>query len=300
MTIAPIALFTYNRPSHLKRTVSNLQKAKFADQSHLVVFSDGPKEDSADVDAVESVRQYLASLKEGFKSITVIDRVRNLGLSGNVIDGVSTVLRDNAAVIVLEDDITVSPDFIVVMNDLLNQYRDNFNVGSISGYMYPVEIPVEADDFFLLPRASSWGWATWHDRWKDVDWSVTDYQDFVKNSSEKEKFNTGGDDLTPMLIKWKAGLNDSWAVRWCYHHMKKEMYCLFPKKNMVLNHGNDGSGTHSPRTGKFNSSLSEYSYTTIPKDPKVNSEIVSNLQAFFKLSLQRKFINTLIFWTKNL
>ena len=39
MTPAPIALFTYNRPYHTRKTVESLQKNKLSAQSDLIIFS---------------------------------------------------------------------------------------------------------------------------------------------------------------------------------------------------------------------------------------------------------------------
>ena len=55
MTLAPIALFTYNRLAHTRRTIEALQKNEFAAQTELYVFSDGPKA-AADAPEVEAVR----------------------------------------------------------------------------------------------------------------------------------------------------------------------------------------------------------------------------------------------------
>ena len=44
MKPAPIALFTYNRPYHTRKTVEALQKNKLSAESDLIVFSDGPKD----------------------------------------------------------------------------------------------------------------------------------------------------------------------------------------------------------------------------------------------------------------
>ena len=54
--LAPIALFVYNRPDHMRRTLSYLQKNELAAESRLFIFSDGAKTD-ADEDKVEQIRQ---------------------------------------------------------------------------------------------------------------------------------------------------------------------------------------------------------------------------------------------------
>jgi len=40
-SLAPIALFVYNRPDHARRTIGYLKKNLLAEDSRLFVFSDG-------------------------------------------------------------------------------------------------------------------------------------------------------------------------------------------------------------------------------------------------------------------
>ena len=42
-TLAPIAVFAFNRPDHLRRTLSALSKNIDAEASHLHLFVDGPR-----------------------------------------------------------------------------------------------------------------------------------------------------------------------------------------------------------------------------------------------------------------
>jgi len=57
---------------------------------------------------------------------------------------------------------------------------------------------MEADVYFTK-RASSWGWATWIDRWSGIDWTVKDYDYFERNRSLQNEFNKMGSDLSGML-----------------------------------------------------------------------------------------------------
>lgn len=52
ITLAPIALFVYNRPAHTRRTVEALSKNINADDHMLYFFSDAPKSKS-DIGKVE-------------------------------------------------------------------------------------------------------------------------------------------------------------------------------------------------------------------------------------------------------
>ncbi len=287
--LAPIVLFAYNRLVHLQQTVEALLKNPLADQSLLYIFSDAAKNDDAQ-EVVKQVRAYIHQIK-GFKEIIIEEQSSNLGLAPSVIKGVSTVLNQHQKAIILEDDMVCSQNFLQFMNDCLDFYQNQPEIFSISGYIYPIEVPpTYSDDVFIFPRASSWGWATWLDRWEKVDWDMKDFPSFIKNKRAQKDFNQGGEDLTPMLIKQHKNLISSWAVRWCYTHYIKQGYCLFPVKSKIHNIGTDKSGQHSPKTTKYDAQLSESSYK-LTKQLSPSPKIYQNLQEFFKLSLIRKTIN---------
>jgi len=290
--LAPIVLFVYNRPSHTQRTVESLQKCHLASDSELFIFSDAAR-NATDAVAVQQVREYIQTIY-GFKKSTITTRQNNLGLARSVIDGVTQVLHENGKAIVLEDDMVFAEDFLVFLNEALNTYQNHQTVFSISGYSYPILIPATySKDVYLLPRASSWGWATWADRWAKADWKVSDYQKFLHSKTMQREFAQGGKDLVYMLMRQQKGMINSWAVRWSYTLYKNQAYCLFPRKSKLQNIGNDRSGTHSPRTTRFETELSNAPLeldTNLQPDPI----IIKNLQKFFQPSLYREMINHIL------
>ena len=78
-TVAPIALFVYNRLWHTRQTVEALQGNRLAKESNLFIFSDAAKRPDA-APAVQQVREYVKTI-EGFRSVNLIERVKNFGLA---------------------------------------------------------------------------------------------------------------------------------------------------------------------------------------------------------------------------
>ena len=90
MTLAPIALFAYNRPIHLARSIAALAANKEASLCDLTIFCDGPKDGQAKNVAATHV---VARNASGFASINVVARPINLGLAASVSSGVTAILE---------------------------------------------------------------------------------------------------------------------------------------------------------------------------------------------------------------
>ncbi|MFC4802576.1 glycosyltransferase family 2 protein [Neobacillus sp. GCM10023253] len=255
--LSPVIVFVYNRLEHTKETIEALAKNSIADETEIYIFSDAPKDKKSEK-KVTLIREYLDSLGERklFKSVKVFKAESNNGLAKSVILGVSQIINEYGKVIVVEDDLVSSADFLQFMNDALDYYEANKNIWSISGYNIPIEIPNDyKSEVYLSYRGCSWGWATWKDRWENVDWNVSDYHVFKKNKDLRRRFGRGGRDLSFMLDLQMQGKIDSWAIRWCYTQSKLDMFTVYPVVSRIKNIGLDGTGTHSGMTSHYDSAL---------------------------------------------
>ena len=115
--LSPVVVFAYNRPHHLQSTMDALNDNKLAGESELFVFVDGAKNEQ-DREKVEETRKVLRDFeaKSRFKSVEITASDKNKGLANSVISGVTKVLEKYESVIVLEDDLVVSTDFLQYMN----------------------------------------------------------------------------------------------------------------------------------------------------------------------------------------
>lgn len=239
MTYAPIALFTYNRADKTKRVVESLLQNQEAKDSDLFIFSDGPKTE-AKAAGVEENRKYIHTIS-GFKNITIIERDKNWGLANSLIAGITDVINQYDKVIVVEDDLILSPYFLKFMNDGLEKYEDDDRVGTICGYVFPFQKSLP--DTFFLYFMHPWGWATWKRSWNLLDANTKRL--LRKMRFKTKKFNLGGNcGSYGNLYCQKVGLVDSWYIRFYASLFLNKKLNLFPGKTMVTNSGLDGSGTH--------------------------------------------------------
>jgi len=244
MNYAPICLFTYNRLAETKQTVEALKNNFLASDSDVIIFSDAAKNESS-VEKVQCVRDYLNTIT-GFKSVKIIERNKNHGLAKSIITGVNAVIETHGRVIVIEDDLITSKNFLSYMNKALDFYKQKSKIWSISGFSFPMSYPEAYDyDVAFGVRASSWGWATWADRWEKVDWNVSDYSLFQADKKAQKAFSQGGSDICKMLKEQMAGKINSWAIRFCYAQFRNNALDVYPKISKVENIGFSGEATHT-------------------------------------------------------
>lgn len=285
---APTVLFVYNRPDHTRKTLEALRENYMAADTNLFIFSDAAKSDTQK-DKVDEVRKIIYHFK-GFKTISIHEAEKNRGLANSVISGVTEIISKYGKVIVLEDDMLTSKKFLNFMNDALDFYKQDTSIWSISGYQFPFEIPPNyKKPVYTAYRSSSWGWATWKDRWDTIDWKIIDYKNYRYNLPKIMKFCKGGTDLDKMLRYQMNGKIDSWAIRWCYNQSMQNKYTIYPICSLVNSIGTDGSGTHcDPTSRRFGVKLAnnfEYSFehALLP-----DNEIMKRYRKIVNRSISRK------------
>ncbi len=159
MVLAPIALFTFKRPEHTRKSLESLALNPEFTGSPLFIYCDGARNET-EAAQVDETRKLVRSWPHPLK--TIIERDRNWGLANSIIDGVTQQCDEHGKVIVLEDDMVVTAYFLNYMNTALTKYQDDDRVISIHGYSFPIDGLPEA---FFIKGASCWGWATWKRGW---------------------------------------------------------------------------------------------------------------------------------------
>ncbi|HEX8547923.1 MAG TPA: hypothetical protein VF691_13235 [Cytophagaceae bacterium] len=248
---APIALFVYNRPEHTRKVLESLSENFLAESSVLYIFADGPKIDSG-TEALHQIQEVRRVIKSSlpFREVKVFEYSENRGLANSVINGINIVFDTYDRIIVLEDDLRLSPYFLTYMNNALDLYNSHKEVMHISGYWHPVKNTLP--ETFFLRFATSWGWATWKRSWSAFEPSASKL--LCKFTFDKKRvfdFNYTFN-FYRMLKKCHNKQNDSWAVRWYATVFLNDGLCLFPNLSYVDNVGHDNSGIHSQATNVFN------------------------------------------------
>jgi len=280
--LAPIAVFTYNRLDLLKILINSLKKNSLSKNSIIYIFSDKWK-NLSDKKKVMVVRNFINKIS-GFKKIIIILRNKNFGLAKNLISGINFVLKNNKKIIVLEDDLELSKNFLKYINNGLNIYKNNKKVASIHAWSLPINYKKSVPDFFFIRGADCWGWGTWKRAWKKFNPDGKELMNKIESQNLKKLFNFNNSfNYFKMLEDQVLQKNNSWAIRWHASMFLENMFTLYPKISLVKNNGTK-CGTHSNfDTLNLGKNFTQEKYKSIfKKQVKEDVVVIKQIQYFYK------------------
>lgn len=236
-----VVIFCYNRPRHLTRLYNTLNNLGISSRYCFHFFHDGPQ--------VEMTQEIQASISATESFVHAIENYEikinatNIGLALSIKNGLNSVFSVHQQAIILEDDIIPSAYFFNVMDFFLESEADNALIGSATGAnttKFPFFIK---KDFLLSKRHSSWGWATWANRWNEINWNYAE-NSFLTDKNLVKKVRTVSPDLVCYAKLQQERKIDSWATFMNIDFIRRDLLCIVPKYNSIENIGFDGSGTH--------------------------------------------------------
>jgi hypothetical protein len=281
MKQAPIILFTYKRLYTLQRCIASLQKCPESSETNLIIVCDFAAKES-DLEKVNAVRQFLPTIT-GFKDIEIIERDKNYGVDYNIIDGIQLMATRYENFIVVEDDLVVAPGFLRFLNVSLDFYAKNSEVLSVSGFSFVDKMPENyIYDGYFAKRTCPWGWATWSDKIKEVDWEIKDKNAFLLSGKVQNDFNEWGSDRSRMLINTLEGKIRAWDIRLDYHQFLHKSCTFYPITTKVENIG-FGSADASNTFG--------YNRFKTKFKPSVKDAIILPSSVLFNKIISKNFIS---------
>jgi hypothetical protein len=247
-------LFTYSRPEHTRSVLKALGNNDIAKETNVYAYTCEPKNDGHAA-KVDETKRVLAEYQNSdlFQNFEIVDFGKYMPLGPAMIAAVNDVISAHGRIIVVEDDIVTSKDFLSFMNDCLNYYETDKTVFSISGYSPDMpEIRGMTEDVYMVHRACPWGWGTWSSRWDSYDPYVKEYVNNILNREYRRSIAKWNTDL-PMTLDalfFEEGCMDkNWEQQFCFCQFVNRMNVVCPKLSKVRNIGFDGTGANPAPIG---------------------------------------------------
>ncbi len=276
-TTTAIVVVAYNRPKSLSRILKSIGRANYNTKNIPLVVS---------IDFSDS-NQKVVEVAENFKweygSKEIISHKENLGLRSHVIKcGDLTAKFD--AIIMLEDDLFVSPNFYKYSLSALQFSKNNPKIAGISLYDHPLNVhtkdvfrPLEDGfDNYYFQFASSWGQAWNKDQW-----------DIFKLWYASNQNLTSDPKIPQNVINWS---DKSWLKYFTIYLIKKNKYFLYPKISLSTNFsdagthvGSDSTAYQTPLNFKINES---YSFSSLEASKSIYDAFYENTLLHESIHLQ--------------
>lgn len=263
METTGILILACRRPKHLRNLILSLENNPNFRKFGLTIAIGKPKE-------AQHVEQYEEVIKvvEGFRQehkcdLLLSDEVRARCFIQN---SISECFKVYSQLIVLEDDLQVHPSFLEFMVTALEKFKKTNIVSQISGWAFSHQH--NSNEAYFSPMTSSWGWATWRDRWNEPHNDEENFEWLGANYRRIYRFNAS--ELYDCFGMVRAIIRDSydaWDPMWYLRQFRKERLSLVPPLPLVINRGFDGSGANF--TSRFMWSSEEVPHAFSPQMPEV-------------------------------
>ncbi len=234
MATPAIVIVAFNRPKALRRLLSSLTYASYPPAEIPLVIS----VDHQDSDSNRQVRQIAEDYEWRSGSKEVVISSSNLGLRRHVLQ-CGDLVGKYGAIIMLEDDLFVSPHFYEYAVAALTRFQQDVRVSGVSLYRHlsnpylkiPFEIAPEGFDNFFLQFPSSWGQAWTRGQWEKFrGW----YCDGNAVKMPKE--------IHPTVRNWPE---TSWLKHFLAYMVQTNTYFVYPSQSYTTNFSDSGTNVRT-------------------------------------------------------
>ena len=218
-----IVVIGYKNTVGMSRLLSSLSNAEYPlDNIKLII--------SIDYSGDNSVEKVAEDFKWNFGEKIIKAYDTNLGLRTHILKCGDYIKEYNLdALIALEDDIYVAPNFFVYSLQACKTYKDNSKIAGIALYKHEINLFAkhpfieykDDGDVFFIQYAMSWGQIWLKKQWEDF-----------KNWLEKEEWKNIDSYLIPDNIKqW----NNSWLKYHIMYCIAKNKFFVYPRVSLTTN-----------------------------------------------------------------
>jgi hypothetical protein len=215
-----IVVVAYNRAGSLSRLLSLLQVANYDHWVKLIISIDY----GGSQDVVETAQSF--HWQHGDKE--VICHSQNLGILKHIMT-CGDLTERFGSIIVLEDDLLVSPEFYRFSEAANSYYQDDPKIAGIGLYKNHHNVEVNApfrpiidkSDVLFVQYTCTWGQV----------WNKSQWRKFKHWYHNKEKLET--DTMMPRnILNWAS---DNWDKNFNYYLVEHDLYFVYPQVSLTTN-----------------------------------------------------------------
>lgn len=253
MVNTPVLYITFARPEYASQSFSAIKKAQ---PKKLYFYSNKARADKPDeVRRNEEVRSYINQIDWDCEVKTWF-REEYVDVFTSIHGAIDWIFEKEEAAIVIEEDVVTSLAFYDYMDQMINKYRDNDDIWIISGNNGCPEYSPANTKYFVTRVADIYGWASWSNIWKKVDWNMSSWTQKDAKKRLSRYFNDIGMSLFIIYhynqLYKRISQTDykPWDMLFNFSMRMGYGYCLTPYTNLAQDIGlygaNHKQGIESP------------------------------------------------------
>lgn len=263
----PVVFAIFNNPNTTKLVFEEIRKAK---PPKLLVIADGPRQNKPDeADKCAATRAVIEGVDWDCEVLKNYSDV-NLGCGKAVAGGIDWVFSIVEEAIILEHDCLPHPTFFRYCQELLERYRDDGRIMTISGDNFQFGRRRNEYSYYFSHFSHIWGWATWRRAWQNYDFTMKLWPEvrdgrwltdiFARMQAEidgsQSKFQVvSGMRATEywhdMFENTYAGKVDTWDYQLLFACLTQNRLNILPNVNLVSNIGFGPEATHTVNVNQF-------------------------------------------------
>jgi hypothetical protein len=244
LDIPPILFLVFNRPDVTKRVFDTIRLAR---PRQLFVAADGPRAGRiGEKEKCDEVREIVQNI-DWDCDLKTLFRDTNHGCRVGVSTAIDWFFSYVEEGVIIEDDCLPDNSFFKYCGDLLEKYRNDKRIMSISGDNYQFGRIRNQYSYYFSRYNHCWGWATWKRAWEYYDRDMSLWPEIRKQNSFKHALedNKSAKYWTKIFDRCFAGEIDSWAYRWTFSCWCQSGLTILPNVNLVSNIGFGEDATHT-------------------------------------------------------
>jgi hypothetical protein len=245
-----VTLIVFNRPL---LSVASFEQVRRQQPTDLFVIADGPRPGHpTDVERCAEVREIVSSVDWECRARYDFAEV-NLGLKQRIVSGLNEVFSQVDRAIVLEDDCVPNDDFFTFCTSMLDRYRDDERVVTVTGSNFQNGQCRGDGSYYFSKYNHCWGWATWARAWALNDPALEFWENWHQSDAWPRHCPDPVERKCWELIfrKVRSGEINSWAYPWMASVWRAGGLTATPNVNLVANlgFGLDATNTSTAEAG---------------------------------------------------
>ncbi len=252
----PVVLIIFKRVDATQKVFNVIRQMQ---PRKLLVIADGPRLDrEGEAEKCQQTRAIVDQVDWDCEVLRCFSE-QNLGCGVRISTGLSWVFEHVEEAIILEDDCLPHPTFFTFCSEMLERYRNEPQVMSVSGCLF-ARSP-NPQSYYFSHYLSCWGWATWRRAWQQFDFEMAKLPELLEQGWLHQYLPSQEiADFWERRFRavYESERGDVWSYQFQFASWVHNALSIRANANLIANIGMDADATHTQ--GKGSSHLPSFDY----------------------------------------